>query len=224
MNPERVLAAAALLLAGVALLMAGVRDAPAPAPPGNTAALEGRMRELEADREKDRRRLERLEAEIVDAHERLGDVRAALVGRDAGAAVRPAPPAEAHPAAELAATPALDDAVERVLENRDRVRREERAARREERRERWLGDLKERLGLDDAQLARVREALAEEERRRAELFQHWEPGDPPPDGGFGRRRSDEAVRAVLTPEQQTAFDALPLRDRRPPRMAGPPGP
>lgn len=111
-------------------------------------------------------------------------------------------------------TPAARDTVEAVLEQREEERRlereQERAERMEEMRENRLTEMQQKLGLDNNQLAQMRDHMAEGEQAMRDLWSNEDirSMDREARGELFtqmREDADQRVRGILTPAQYEIY-------------------
>lgn len=250
-RPPNLIALAALVLAVAALMVPLFKDAPPPPAAPVDPALAGRVRTLEDRLAAQDRRVDRLESELADAMERVQDLRGALASQGAPLPTwkeRPAAPEDgtATPPKEEVGGSALTGrvldadggllpevavAVRRVLEE-DRARLDERMrVRGAAITAGWAADLKEKLGLQDAQVDKLNALVEQSRARRAALMEDLGKKDPTAvrqERNDARKAYEDGVRGILTTEQMEKYESMDRREREPPwgvpQRGPPPGP
>lgn len=233
------LAVAAVMLAGAALWRTWV--------PVTVSQPDPELERMAHAVSTQRRRVDRLEADLADLAEEL-HVRRGQTPRDvtveaqgvlphvtAGTAATPAAAAHEHDAAPVTVftpdggvAPPLAQAVRQVMEQQRAQEVEQWNQRRKAAQDEWLTVLKEKLDLDEAQMAQLQTLTQEAEARRAQFREKMMAGAVGRDAMRDAFRQDrktyeEGMKAVLTPEQLETWEQLDGRERRPPMGRPPPG-
>jgi RNA polymerase sigma factor (sigma-70 family) len=133
----------------------------------------------------------------------------AQITRDAAVTAVPGMPLVAAPAP--APAPA-GNSPRSASDHRDRPKRSElHAFERRLQREARLTALVDQLGLDEEQVGEIAAAMEQADADRKQLWDSAGPGKPPPDKGAMdaiSRAQDDAIAAVITPEQEAAYAAF----------------